>query len=81
MDKYIYYMHTIYGGSMHIEIKVRQIRKEKGISLNNLSDLTGISKGYLSKIERNEVQLSLYMAIRISIALKIDIKDLYKIIN
>ena len=33
--------------------KLKVMRIEKGISLNKLSELTGISKSYLSLIERN----------------------------
>jgi transcriptional regulator with XRE-family HTH domain len=40
-------------GMKHIEIieKIKSIRLEKGYSLGQLSKLTGLSKGYLSKIE------------------------------
>lgn len=33
---------------------IRRIRKEKKISINNLSKLTGISLGYLSDLENNK---------------------------
>ena len=33
---------------------IRKIRKEKKISINNLSKLTGISLGYLSDLENNK---------------------------
>lgn len=39
---------------MRIEILIREIRKEKNVSLDKLAKLTGMSKGHLSRIERKE---------------------------
>ena len=39
---------------MRIEILIREIRKEKNVSLDNLAHLTWMSKGHLSIIERKE---------------------------
>lgn len=39
---------------MKIEILLKQIRLEKGMTLETLSQLSGISKGHLSKIERQD---------------------------
>jgi len=35
-----------------VGIRLNRLRKEKGYSLNKLSELTGISKSYLSLLER-----------------------------
>lgn len=64
---------------MHIEIKLREIRKSKNISLEKLSELTNISKSHLSNIERGEKEPTLSVLIRIALALKVDEKELYKI--
>lgn len=65
---------------MKIKILIKEKRKEKGMTLETLSKLSGISKGHLSKIERQERESKLSTIIQIAIALKVDIKDLYKII-
>ena len=64
---------------MKIEILVKKIRLEKGMTLESLAKLSGISKGHLSKIERQERDPKLSTLIQIALALKVDIKELYKI--
>lgn len=64
---------------MHIEIRIREVRKSKNISLSELSKLTHISKSHLSNIERGEKEPSISILIRIALALKVDEKELYKI--
>ena len=69
------------GEFMRIEILIRKIRQEQNMSLETLSKLSGISKGHLSKIERQERDPKLTTIILISKALKVDITELYKIRN
>lgn len=64
---------------MRIEVLIRRIRKEKNIKLEDLAKAAGISKGTLSKIERQEQEPKLTTMILIAKALKVDIKDLFKI--
>ena len=64
---------------MKIEILVKKIRLEKNMTLETLSQLSGISKGHLSKIERQERDPKISTMIQIALALKVDIKELYKI--
>ena len=64
---------------MHIEIKIREVRESKDMSLNELSKITNISKSHLSNIERGEKEPSISILIRIALALKVDEKELYKI--
>lgn len=66
---------------MRIEILIREIREEKGISITQLSNMTGISKGHLSRIENQETMPTILTIERIAIALKVDSKKLYKIIK
>ena len=66
---------------MRIEILIRKIREEKGISINQLSKMTGISKGHLSRIENQETMPTILTIERIVIALKVDSKELYKTIK
>lgn len=66
---------------MRIEILLRERREEKGISINQLSKMTGISKGHLSRIENQETMPTILTIERIAIALKVDSKKLYKTIK
>ena len=67
------------GGFMKIEILIRKVRQEKNITLDMLSKTSGISKGHLSKIERQEKEPKISTLIQIALALNVDIKELYKI--
>lgn len=75
-------LHTwylLYGDCMKVKILIKQKRKEKGMTLETLSKLSGISKGHLSKIERQERDPKLSTIIQIALALKVRVTDLYKI--
>jgi len=65
---------------MRVEILVREVRKDKAYTIVKLAQSSGISKGHLSKIERQETEPTISTLIRIAIALKVDIEELYKII-
>lgn len=69
------------GDFMKIEILIKKIRLEQNMTLETLAKLSGISKGHLSKIERQERDPKLTTMIMISKALKVEISDLYKIIK
>lgn len=64
---------------MRIEILVREVRERKNIKFETLAKMAGISKGTLSKIERGEQDLKMSTMISIALALKVDIKELYKV--
>ena len=66
---------------MKIEILLKQIRLEKGMTLETLSQLSGISKGHLSKIERKEREPKISTLILIAKALKVDVNNLYRVEN
>ena len=66
---------------MRVEILLKEIRKEKNITLDELSKMTGMSKGHLSKIERRETEPTITSLARIALALNVDITKLYKIIK
>lgn len=65
---------------MKIEILVKKIRLENNMTLETLSQLSGISKWHLSKIERQERDPKLSTMVQIALALKVDIDKLYKVI-
>lgn len=66
---------------MKIEILVRKIRLKQNMTLETLAELSGISKGHLSKIERQERDPKLSTMIMIAKALNVDIEELYKIVK
>jgi XRE family transcriptional regulator, master regulator for biofilm formation len=54
-----------------------EIRKSRGLSLSELSERTGISKSYLSYIERNmNKNPSIQILEKISNVLRVDLKEL-----
>lgn len=66
---------------MKIEILIKEVRLQKNMTLETLARLSGISKGHLSKIERQEREPKLSTIILIAKALKVDIEKLYKVIQ
>ncbi|MBU8914602.1 helix-turn-helix domain-containing protein [Bacillus sp. FJAT-29953] len=59
--------------------KLQRLRKEKGYSITKLGQLTGISKSYLSLIERDiQTNPSLEILEKISKALEVDVEHLVK---
>lgn len=56
--------------------RVRQVRKEKGISQERLAELAGIDRSYMGNIERGEKNISLKKAYELCDALEIDIKSI-----
>lgn len=64
---------------MHIEIKIREARENKDMTLSKLAKRASISKSHLSNVERGEKEPSISILIRIALALKVDEKELYKI--
>lgn len=64
---------------MKIEILVREVREKKNIKFETLAKSAGISKGTLSKIERHEEEAKLLTMIMIAVALKVELKELYKV--
>ena len=57
------------GADTHFGRTIRRLRSEKGISLQELSRLSGVSSGMLSQIERNLANPSLKVLTKIQLAL------------
>ena len=64
---------------MHIEILLKQVRNEKNITLNKLSEKSGVSTTHISDIENNIKSPSLFVMVRLSKALDVEITELYKV--
>lgn len=56
--------------------RVRQLRKEQGLSQEALAQLAGIDRSYMGNIERGEKNVTLKKVYEICDALEIDIKEL-----
>lgn len=58
--------------------QIRERRKRKGLTISNLSRVTGISKSNLSKIETGTISASLNSLSAVAGALSVRIQDLFK---
>ncbi|KRG32577.1 XRE family transcriptional regulator [Psychrobacter sp. P11F6] len=56
--------------------RVREVRRNKGISQEKLAELAGIDRSYMGNIERGEKNITLKKAYEICEALGVDINDL-----
>ncbi len=56
--------------------RVRQIRKEKGLSQEALADLSGIDRSYMGHIERGDQNITLTKIHQIADALGVLVTDL-----
>lgn len=56
---------------------LRMVRKEKGLSQQELAFKAGISKNQIGNIERGEVNITLITATAIASVLKIALKELF----
>ncbi len=65
---------------MQVVILVKEIRKEKNYTLEQLSKKTGISTTHINDIENNVKEPSFSMMVRLSYALDVPLNKLYQII-
>ena len=56
---------------------IRRIRQQKNMTIQMLADLTGLSKGYLSKVERSKNAPPFSTVNRIALALNVDLADFF----
>ncbi|ALR10856.1 helix-turn-helix domain-containing protein [Mycobacteroides saopaulense] len=56
---------------------VRALRRERGLTLEELGGRTGLTKSYLSKVEREHSTPSVSVAMRIAAALDVDVSRLF----
>lgn len=62
-----------------MELLIRQVRESRQMSLEELSRKSGISKAFLSYLERNEKQPTIPTLVRIAKALNVKEQELYKV--
>lgn len=57
--------------------KLKRLRKARGLTLQRLGDMTGVSPSYISRLERNEKQCpSFPILVELARALKVDVLTL-----
>ena len=69
---------------MTIKFKIKEKREEKGISLRELGEITGIDREYLSDLENNKIpadEVIFTEMVVIADALAFKITDLYELGN
>ena len=64
---------------MHVEILLKQVRQRKEVTLNKLSEKSGISTTNINDIENNIKVPSLLVMIQLAKALDVEITELYKV--
>lgn len=64
-----------------ISSKIREIRKVKGITIHELANKAGVSKGLISQIENNRTIPSLFVLINIINSLDVDLNVFFKDFN
>ncbi len=64
---------------MHVEMLLKQVRQRKKVTLNKLSEKSGISTTHINDIENNIKSPSLLVMIRLAKALDVQITELYKV--
>ncbi|WP_282635833.1 helix-turn-helix domain-containing protein [Sphingobacterium thalpophilum] len=64
-----------------ISYKIKEIRKDKGITIQEVADRAGVSKGLISQIENNRTIPSLLVLINIISALNVDLNEFFKDFN
>ncbi|OBK39899.1 DNA-binding protein [Mycobacterium sp. 1245111.1] len=56
---------------------LRAVRRQRGLTLAHLAEQTGLTKSYLSKIERRQSTPSIAVALKVARALDVDVAQLF----
>ena len=64
---------------MHIVILLKEVRQKKNVTLNKLSEKSGVSKTHINDIENSIKSPSLLVMVRLAKALDVEITELYKV--
>jgi len=62
----------------HIGPRIRQRRREQGSTLQQVADATGLTRAFLSRVERNGSSVSLDSLVRICAALDMNVAALFE---
>jgi transcriptional regulator with XRE-family HTH domain len=58
------------------KLHLKKIRKEKRYSIKHLSEISGVSRSYISEIENEKYHPSIDKVVSLCIALKTEINDM-----
>lgn len=61
----------------HLGYRVKELRKDKGISQEQLGEMSGLHRTYIGMIERGEKNITVYNIWLISKALETDLKTIF----
>lgn len=56
---------------------LRAVRRQRGLTLETLAEQTGLTKSYLSKVERRQSTPSIAVALKVARALDVDVAQLF----
>ncbi len=56
---------------------LRTVRRQRGLTLQHLAETTGLTRSYLSKIERGQATPSIAVALKVADALGVDVARLF----
>jgi transcriptional regulator with XRE-family HTH domain len=62
---------------MPVTALLRAVRRQRGLTLQSLAEQTGLTKSYLSKIERRQSTPSIAVALKVARALDVDVAQLF----
>jgi transcriptional regulator with XRE-family HTH domain len=57
--------------------RLRTVRRQRGLTLQSLAEQTGLTKSYLSKVERRQSTPSIAVALKVARALDVDVAQLF----
>jgi transcriptional regulator with XRE-family HTH domain len=58
--------------------RIKELRKARGLSHEELARLSGLDENYISGIEKGESDISIEMIQKLSIAFKINISEIFE---
>lgn len=59
-------------------LRIRTLRKERGLTGEHLADMVGVSKGYISELETGKKTPGAALVMRLAVALKCEVYQLYE---
>ena len=62
---------------MKIEMKIKEIRKEKNVTISELSKQSGVARSHICNIENGVKQPTLYVLLLLAKALNVKITELF----
>lgn len=62
-----------------ITFNIKQLRREKKITLRQLEQRSGISRSQISYIENNKTMPTIYVMVKLAIAMEVRVSDLYSV--